>query len=155
MAATLTRRQRQRELRTSLAFGLAGLKTDTEFMANRSDLGFGIDERTRRLKIAEAKRNGVNIAGKCYSPQLKAWFGSQEEVKQLALAKGCGVEGLVNVAAPEPENPPEKKRYEVAERCVQEEVECIVQDNRGDVSPKERTQLVEDTRTRLRGNQDD
>ena len=155
MKITVSRKQRRRELRTSLPFGLVNLHTDTTFMANRSDLGFGDDERTRRFKIAEAKRDGVSIGGKSYSPQLKGWFGSQEEVKQMALAKGHGVEGAVNVAAPEPENPPPTKRYEVADRCVQEEVDNIVEENRGDVGPKERTQLVEQTRSRLRGQQHD
>ncbi len=155
MKITVSRKQRRRELRTSLPFGLVNLHTDTTFMANRSDLGFGDDERTRRFKIAEAKRDGVSIGGKSYSPQLKGWFGSRKEVEEKALAKGYGVSGLVNAPAPEPENPPETKRYEVAEHCVQEAVEDIVQDNQGDVGPKERVKLVEETRTRLRGAQDD
>jgi hypothetical protein len=123
-------------------------------MAGRDD-GFGLDDRARKRAYAKARREGIDIGGKVWMPSLNAWVGSKSEVKALALAKGCGVRGAVNAPAPEPLEPTPKKRYEVDDTIVQNEVDNIVDDNRGDVTPKERKELVEATRTRLRGTQDD
>lgn len=155
MTAVANRETRRRELRTRLPFGLAALRTDTQFMANRGDIGFGLDEPTRRQRVAKAKREGIDIGGKTWSPQLNAWVGSRKEVEVLAAAKGYGVEGSVNAEPPEPPPPPEPKRYEVAAECVEEEVSRVVADHGGDVTPSERERLSEDTAERLRGHEFD
>lgn len=129
------------------------LVTDTTFLANRDD-GFGNDEVARKRAYAKARRNGTDIGGKFWSPQLNSWVGSKAEVIAKARAKGRGVSGSVNAPAPELP-PPEKKRYEVAEDMVQAAVQEVVEEHGGDVTPKERTQLVETTRGRLRGRQFD
>jgi hypothetical protein len=126
---------------------------DTSFLANRDD-GFGNDDVARKRAYAKARRNGTDIGGKFWSPELNSWVGSRAEVIAKAAAKGCGVSGCVN--APAPELPlPEKKRYEVAEDIVQAAVDDVVEDHGRDVTPKERAQLVESTRGRLRGRQFD
>jgi len=135
-------------------FPCPNLSTETSFMANRSDLGFGLDEKTRRQRVAKAKREGIDIGGKFWAPELNAWVGSKAEVKALAAAKGRGVNGLVHAPAPDLP-PPEKRRYEVAEDIVQDRVAEVVEAHGGDVTPKEVAQITEGVREKARGKQFD
>jgi putative FmdB family regulatory protein len=142
------------EGKMSWQFPCPAIVSDKRFLANRDD-GFGSDDVARKRAYAKARRNGTDISGKFWSPELNSWVGSKAEVIAKAAARGCGVAGSVNAPAPEPAPPPEKKRYEVAEDMVQAAVEDVVEDHGGDVTPKERAQLVESTRGRLRGRQFD
>lgn len=139
-----------------MPFGLCYLQTDATFLRGSED-GFGTDKRGRKIARAKARAAGVSVSGKRFCPQLastmydpKAWIGSRDDVKRVALAKGVGVEGTVNVKAPEVEDV--EKPYEVADNLVEREVERIVKDEaRGDVSVRERRDLKEKTKVRLKG----
>ncbi len=142
--------------RTTLPWGLCHLQTDSTFLRGSED-GFGTDARGRKLAYAKAKAAGVNISGmrwcgglatEMYDP--KAWVSTRADVKRVAQANGLGIEGTVNVKAPEVEHI--EKPYEVANNLVEREVDRIVrEDAQGDVSVRERRDLKEKTKVRLKG----
>lgn len=153
MTTTVTRRIPKR---TTLPFGLCYLQTDTTFLRGSED-GYGTDQRGRKTAHAKARAAGVNISGMRYCPGLatemhdpKAWVGSRSDVKRIAEARGLGIEGTVTVRAPEVEHI--EKPYEVANNLVEREVDRIVREEaQGDVSVKERCDLKEQTKVRLKG----
>ncbi len=142
--------------RTTLPWGLCNLQTDTTFLRGSED-GYGTDQRGRKTAHAKARAAGVNISGMRYCPQLatkmhdpKAWVGTRADVKRVAEARGLGIEGTVSVKAPEVEQI--EKPYEVANNLVEREVDRIVREEaRGDVSVRERADLKETTKVRLKG----
>lgn len=92
-------------------------KSDREFlMAQRQgrDDQFG-DTPWRAAeyrRLAEAA--GASISGQVYMPGLarfpgdpEAWVDGLGDVRRVVEARGMGCEGLLNITAPEPANPPE------------------------------------------------
>ena len=134
-------------------FPAPALSTDTTFMANRDD-GFGGDNVARKRAYAKARREGTDIAGKVWAPQLNSWVGSKAEVAAKAAAKGRGVTGLVNATGPDVP-PPEPVRYEVADSLVESAVQDVVDDHNGDVTPRERAAITEKVKETSRGKQFD
>ena len=141
----------RRRLRSTL--GVPGIATNKTFMANRDD-GFGSDDAGRKRAYAKARAQGINPTGKVWMPQLNAWVGGRDDVKRICEQKNYNCDGLVTHRAHETP-PPEKKRYEVDEKIVQREVNEIIETQQPDATPKERKKLVEETRTRLRGQEFD
>lgn len=139
-----------------MPWGLCNLHTDATFLRGSED-GYGTDARGRKAAHAKAQAAGVNISGMRYCPQLateihdpKAWVGSRADAKRIAEARGLGLEGTVTVKGPEVEHI--EKPYEVADNIVEREVDRIVQDEaKGDVSVRERRDLKETTKVRLKG----
>lgn len=139
-----------------MPFGLCNLHTDATFLRGSED-GYGTDQRGRKVAHTKARAAGVNISGMRYCPQLatemhdpKAWVGSRADVKRIAEARGVGIEGTVTVKAPEVEHI--EKPYEVASNLVEREVDRIVREEaQGDVSGRERADLKEKTKVRLKG----
>lgn len=146
------RRVHRRRLRSAL--GVPAISTNKTFMANRDD-GFGTDDWGRKRAYAKARAQGINPAGKVWIPQLNAWISDKSDVKRICEEKNYNCDGLVTHRAHEPENPPEKKRYEVDDKVIQREVDEIIETQQPDTTPREREKLVEETRTRMRGRQFD
>lgn len=134
-----------------------GLKTDTTFMANRDD-GFQGDDETRRLAHRNARRLGTSVDNKVYCPELaefrgdpRACVSGESDVRRLCDEQGKTIEGSINHKGyVEPDEPsPDEAPYRVADDIVQNEADRIVEQHDGDVTPKERATLVEETRERL------
>ncbi len=138
-------------------FPCPNLSTDTTFLANRDD-GFGSDNRSRMRAMAKARAAGVSTAGMVYCPGLcpkdeplspKAWVGGKADIKRICRENNWGSPEMGITAT---NHDTEPAPYRVADDLVKGEVDRIVQDNRGDVSPKERKQLTLDVAKRLKGN---
>lgn len=142
------------EGRLQFVFPVVNVCTSTTFMANRDD-GFGLDDVARKRAYKKARAQGINPTGKVWMPGLNAWIEGRDDVKHICEARGLGCQGAgLNVKARQPENPPEEKPYRVADDIVANEVERIVEDQKGDVGPKERKQLAETIREDFSGTQD-
>lgn len=145
-----------RKLATGRFMGL-GLKTDTTFMAGRDD-GFNGDDETRKIAHRDARRMGMNVDSKVYMPSFAKYRGDpqacvsgESDVKRLCDEQGKTIEGSINHKGyVEPDEPsPDEAPYRVADDIVQNEANRIVEQHDGDVTPKERATLVEETRERL------
>jgi len=158
--------QHARRLATGLFIGI-GLVTDSTFMANRDD-GFGKDERSRKVAYANARRLGIDTAGKSWFPGLArkgkglgrdpdAWVGQKEgrgHIKKVCEKRNWNCEGSVNHKMRLDGPGPGDKPYTPAEDIVQRKVDDIVEkEHEGHITPKKRKELTEKTRTTLAGNQ--
>lgn len=136
-------------------FPSPNIQTDSTFLANHRDDGFGADDASRKIAYARARAAGVNPTGKVYCPSLcpsgerlspSAWINSKADVKARCRANGWGSPqmGIKPVQIDEAPKP-----YRVADDIVDGEVARVVRDNDGDVTPRERKQLTERVREQL------
>lgn len=140
-----------------------GVQTDSTFMSgSHVDDGWGNDNASRMAARAAARAAGVNPEGKKYLPGLAkkrfdpaAWVSGKGDVIRRCKEEGWGCNGSVSVAAPTLDEPnPLEKPYRVAPHLVEREVNRIVAERNGDVTPRERAELVEATSTRMSGIQE-
>lgn len=131
------------------------------------DDGFGKDWRSRQLAHAAARKAGVNPTGKRFVPQMcrkgvrfdpMAWVSDRADVKRRCLKEGWGMNeedgGLKAIKAREVE-PVREKPYEVAPDIVNKQTAiAAAREYGGKLTPREKADLREKTRTRLRGNAD-
>lgn len=142
-----------------------GLVTNKAFVAGRGD-GFGTDEKSRKIAYRNARKAGVNPAGKIWSPQLArpgmglgrdplAWLDpsqARSQVKAVCQKRGVACDGSVTVKEREPETDPCDKPYEVAESIVRDEVQDILSEHGSEMTSKEKSELHDQTKERLSGN---
>ncbi len=128
--------------------------------------GFGNDWRSRKRAHAIARRAGVNPTGKRFIPSMcrkgvpfdpMAWVDSKGDVRRRCLREGWGLnadDGGIGSVQPR-EQDTTATPYEVAPDIVERETEKIAAtEYNGDVTPKEKRDLKEKMRQRLRGTQD-
>lgn len=133
-------------------FPVPYLSTNKTFLAGRGD-GFGNDDRTRKIRYAEAKRNGVSTAGKIWSPQLNTWIDGKDDVKRICQERNLDCDGVVTHKAVQLD-PHEDNRYQVADDIVDAEVDRIAEERGRPITGKELPSLREETQERLSGKQD-
>jgi len=144
-------------------FPVLAIRTNKTFAAMYDDDGFGRDEFARRNARAAARKAGVSTTGKRFFPGLcrkgmphdpGAWQPTtRDAVRERAAKIGAKLEGSVNYTPPDwNDHGSDAKPYQVADSVVHTEMDCLLKDHKGKISPKERKQLMETTRTRLSGN---
>jgi predicted nucleic acid-binding Zn ribbon protein len=144
------------EAKMRRVFSPIALQTDTRFFAGMGD-GFGEDNFARSYARRKANAAGVSVTGKTFFPQLcrtgvhadpEAWCSEKSEIKEKLHRLGRGAEGSINV--PVPERFEEKKPYRVADDLVlKEAAEVARKQQLTDLSPKEKRQLIAETRKRI------
>lgn len=81
--------------------------TDSEFLRRERDRMTSMPDKTRDGIVDVAKRAGIDTTGKVYNGQLgkyndpSAWVSNTHDVRQVAMKKGLGVKGAVNVDLPD------------------------------------------------------
>ena len=109
------------------------LGTDRAFMEGRLN-NQQLDSMSpwwRRHILSEARRAGIDINGKVWNGTIgrasdpRAWVGSVDDVRQAAKAKGAGMEGMVNMPAPDlPPPKPVKLDESIVREVMQERLEA-------------------------------
>lgn len=120
--------------RTTLPFGLAGIRTASTFAAGLGD-PFEGNEAFRKLAMKKARAAGVNPNGKRYFPGLcpkgepmspKAWVDEMDAKAQIRATcerNGWSAEGDVNVKGVELDQPgPGEKPYRVSDHLIEQEL---------------------------------
>jgi len=135
--------------RTTLPFGLCGIRTSGTFMQGVRD-GMPSMPLLRKRYLAMAKRAGVSLSGKCYDPQLAsypgdptAWVGSPDDVKRVCQHKGLGCTGDVNVPLPDDPKTHEKIKPHLAPDIVEREVVQVEREAGEPILGREREDLKE------------
>lgn len=138
------------------------LSTDTRFAAGFSaDPYEGMTEPMKQLCAAKARAVGVSPEGKHYNPFLARFLGDPQalisgrgDLRRVAEKRGIGlISGPVKVKPAE--RPPEKiQPYRVADDIVNREVDRAIEQAGEQPTPKERTAMAEQARTRLSGSND-
>ncbi len=107
---------------------------------------------TRRLIGWSEPRFSEQLARFPGDPE--AWVNHPDDYRRVLKQRGWGCRGSLNIKATDIEVPDDKP-YRAADDLVDREVERIVSEHQGDVTPEERRVLWEDTLTRLSGNESD
>jgi len=142
-----------------------GLDTDTTFMAGRNEdpAGEGWDHKTiGEVYRQKARKAGVSPSGKTYLGTLarypgdpEAWVSGKGDVKRVVERRGWNCDGAVKHKSPDrplQEDGPYRVNEKVLEREVKREARKIFEETGHKLTPKERTELKETTRTRVQGN---
>lgn len=135
------------------------IKTDATYFAGGDD-GFGRNEIRRKLARENAKKAGVNTAGKKYIAQLAkypgdptAWVSDTHDVRSVCRQRGLGCPEL-GVEQPESDGPdPLEGPYKVADKIVDRELGKELAKT-GPVSEQKKADMRESISERLAGVQD-
>lgn len=161
----LLRRSGNEDYASRIAFGkkfhVPHIHTDDALLRGRwEEDEFDGNAAIRKAYEAEARRAGVNPTGKKYLGGVagrpkdpRGWVSDASDVRRICRETGRGCRGMMDIKPTYPDEPDDQP-YRVADDIVGEEVRQIVErEAGGEVSPRERTELTEQTRERLTGDQ--